>query len=241
MRDRRSRTALILLGLPGSGKGTQARRLSDALGIPALSTGEMLRREVNAGSQLGEIVRGFLERGALVDDELVNKAVCSRVRQRDCARGFVLDGYPRTVAQAEFLDNCLAKLGMEQPSALWLDIPTAVIQARLLNRLECPLCGRTFQGDQSPLAICEHDGTPLIQRSDDNTTAIEERLRQYELNTAPLLDYYEDSRLFRIPATGSPEQVAEYMFSVVTEHFVVRGKAGVRSAFIHTAHAVSAL
>lgn len=241
MRDRRNRTALILLGLPGSGKGTQARGLSDALGIPALSTGEMLRREVSAGSQLGKIVRGFLERGALVDDELVNKAVCSRVRQRDCARGFVLDGYPRTVAQAEFLDNCLAKLGMEQPSALWLDIPTAVIQARLLNRLECPQCGRTFQGDHSPQAICEHDGTSLIQRSDDNTTAIEERLRQYELNTAPLLDYYEDSRLFRIPATGAPEQVAEYMFAVVTEHFSLHAKGGVRSTFVHTAQAASVL
>jgi adenylate kinase len=241
MRDRRNRTALILLGLPGSGKGTQARRLSDALGIPALSTGEMLRREVSAGSQLGEIVRGFLERGALVDDELVNKAVCSRVRQRDCARGFVLDGYPRTVAQAEFLDNCLAKLEMEQPSALWLDVPTAVIQSRLLNRLECPLCGRTFQGDHSPLAVCENDGTGLIQRSDDNTTAIEERLRQYELNTAPLLDYYEDSRLFRIPATGAPEQIAEYMLSVVTEHFTAPGKAGIRSAFIHAAHAAPVL
>lgn len=241
MRDRRNRTALILLGLPGSGKGTQARRLSDALGIPALSTGEMLRREVSAGSHLGESVRGFLERGALVDDELVNKAVCSRVRQRDCARGFVLDGYPRTVAQAEFLDNCLARLGVEQPSALWLDVPTAVIQSRLLNRLECPQCGRTFQGDRSPLAVCEHDGTALLQRSDDNTAAIEERLRQYELNTAPLLDYYEDSRLFRIPATGAPEQVAEYMFSVVTEHFTVAAKSGVRSSFAHTAHAASVL
>jgi adenylate kinase len=241
MRDRRNRTALILLGLPGSGKGTQARRLSDALGIPSLSTGEMLRREVSAGSQLGEIVRGFLERGALVDDELVNKAVCSRVRKRDCARGFVLDGYPRTVAQAEFLDNCLINLGMELPSALWLDVPTAVIRSRLLNRLECPQCGRTFQGDRSPQAVCEHDGTALIQRSDDNTAAIEERLRQYELNTAPLLDYYEDSRLFRISATGAPEQVAEYMFSVVMERLSLPVKNGIRPAFVHTAHAASVL
>jgi adenylate kinase len=201
----------------------------------------MLRREVSAGSQLGEIVRGFLERGALVSDELVNKAVCSRVRQRDCARGFVLDGYPRTVAQAEFLDSCLSELGMEQPSAMWLDVPTAVIQSRLLNRLECPQCGRTFQGDHSPRAICEHDGTALIQRSDDNTTAIEERLRQYELNTAPLLDYYDDSRLFRIPATGDPEKVAEYMLSVVMEHFSLPANSGIRPTFARTAQAASAL
>jgi adenylate kinase len=207
---------MILLGLPGSGKGTQALRLSIALGVPALSTGEMLRREVHAGSRLGRLVRNSLDRGVLVGDELVNEAVCARLQQRDCARGFVLDGYPRTIAQAQFLDKCLKDLGFWPPQVLWLDVSAEDIKARLLSRLECSVCGRTYSATQEAKAnVCPIDGTALERRADDNLDVILERLRQYEVNTAPLLDHYSASGLHRILATGTPDEVAQRLGEVV--------------------------
>lgn len=210
MRDRRRGTAaVILLGLPGSGKGTQALRLSETLGVPTLSTGEMLRREVDAGTRLGRMVRGSLDQGVLVGDELVNEAVCARLRQPDCARGFVLDGYPRTVAQAQFLDKCLKNLGFWPPRVLWLEVSAEEITARLLNRLECSACGRTYRATEDGQArVCEVDGAALRHRADDNPDVIRERLRQYQLNTAPLLEHYPASRLRRVSGTGTAEDVA---------------------------------
>jgi adenylate kinase len=208
-RRRRGTAAVILLGLPGSGKGTQALKLAETLGVPTLSTGEMLRREVDAGTQLGRMVSGFLDRGVLVADDLVNEAVCARLRQPDCVRGFVLDGYPRTIAQAEFLDKCLRSLDFWPPRVLWLDIPSEDIAARLLNRLECSVCARTYRSTEDGRArICEIDGAPLRHRADDNPDVIRERLRQYELNTAPLLGHYAASILHRIDATGTADEVA---------------------------------
>ncbi|MFZ0593367.1 MAG: nucleoside monophosphate kinase [Bryobacteraceae bacterium] len=217
MRHRRRGTAaVILLGLPGSGKGTQALRLSEALGVPTLSTGEMLRREADAGTRLGQMVRSFLDRGVLVGDELVNEAACTRLRKRDCARGFVLDGYPRTVAQAQFLDQCLKELGFWPPRVLWLDVSAEDITARLLNRLECPACGRTYSIIGNTQArICQTDGAALRHRADDNPDVIRERLRQYELNTAPLLDHYSASMLHRIAADGTAEDVAQRLREIV--------------------------
>ncbi len=219
MRHRRRGTAaVILLGLPGSGKGTQALRLSEALGIPTLSTGEMLRREADAGTRLGQMVRSLLDRGVLVGDELVNEAVCARLRQRDCGRGFVLDGYPRTVAQAQFLDKCLKDLGFWPPRVLWLDVSAEDITARLLSRLECSACGRTYSviGDRQA-RICQVDGAALRHRADDNPDIIRERLRQYELNTAPLLDHYSAPLLHRIPAAGTAEDVGRRLREILQD------------------------
>jgi adenylate kinase len=241
MREGRNGTAaIILLGLPGSGKGTQASGLSESLGIPALSTGDMLRREVSLGSRLGKTVRGLMERGALVGDDLVNRAVCARVRRRDCTQGFVLDGYPRTVAQAEFLDHCLAELAVGPACVLWLDVPVADVELRLLNRLQCPECGRTYRGDRSPVAVCEFDRASLTQRADDNPAIITERLRQYERNTAPLLDYYEGARLHRVPAAGAPEQVAELLLNAAGRHFAIASEP-LKAAFACAAPATSFL
>jgi adenylate kinase len=236
--SRNGSAAIVLLGLPGSGKGTQASVLSQSLGIPALSTGDMLRREVRAGTRLGNIVGGLLERGMLVSDELVNKAVCARVRSRDCAKGFVLDGYPRTLAQAQFLDHCLAELGVGPACVLWLDVPAADVEKRMLARLQCPVCGRTYRGDRSPEVACEYDGSILQQRADDNAAVIGERLRQYELNTAPLLDYYSGARLCRVPASGTPEEVTELLLASVVRRFAILAERS-RAAFACAAPAVS--
>jgi adenylate kinase len=174
-----------------------------------------------------------MDQGMLVGDDLVNKAVRAHVSRRDCANGFVLDGYPRTVAQARFLDACLAELEFGAVRVLWLDIAPTEVEARLLRRLQCPKCGRTYCSDSSPTGVCELDGSPLTHRGDDNVNVIRERLSQYEHNTAPLLDYYSGPRLRHISASGAPRQVAEFLLAAVNDYALETPAA--RSA--HYAHA----
>jgi adenylate kinase len=221
MRVRRNNaSAIVLLGLPGSGKGTQARLLAQALSLPVLSTGDMLRQEVGARTRLGQTVEALMNQGLLVSDDLVNKVVCSRIQRNDCANGFILDGYPRTVAQAQFLDSCVAEQGFEPTTVAYLDVPPSVVEARMLSRLHCPSCGRTYGVEQSRLSICVADGTTLIHRGDDNSDVIRERLRQYTVNTAPLLNYYDGDHLHRISAEGTPSEVSELlMVALQTKSF----------------------
>jgi adenylate kinase len=202
-RATKSGGAIVLLGLPGSGKGTQALKLADAFGVPTLSTGEMLRYEVQSGTPLGIKVRDLIAQGLLVSDQLVNQVVRSRLLRPDCENGFVLDGYPRTVAQARFLDECLAKRGFAAPLVVFFDITASEVAVRLTSRLACPRCGRTYTAREERCAV---DGTPLIHRMDDNAETIAERFRQYEINTEPLLSYYARN-LRRISAVGTPQAV----------------------------------
>lgn len=207
---------LILLGPPGSGKGTQGARLASALGIPAISTGEILRSECQSGSSLGQELAAMLSGGQLVSDELVSELVIRRLQKGDCASGCILDGYPRTIAQARSLDELLMKLGIPGPTVLdFLVSPRQVIR-RLERRRQCTRCGRIFsiaRNTESP--TCELDGAPLIKRTDDHPAAIRERLRLYKQNARELVRYYRRS-CHRIRADRSPDEVATQIFSALS-------------------------
>jgi adenylate kinase len=201
---RRSPGALVLLGLPGSGKGTQATRLAAALRIPAVSTGEMLRREIESGSALGRAVRVVVEGGELADDGLVTSALAAHLGERAFARGFILDGFPRSLAQAVFLERWLGENRFEPPTVVYLHIDRDEVIARLASRVECPACRRTYAAQQER---CPLDGSALTQRSDDQVHTVCERFRQYEASTSPLLEHYASAKFHWIAATGSPDEV----------------------------------
>lgn len=211
--------AVVLLGLPGSGKGTQAGRLAAALGVPSISTGELLRREAEKGTALGRSVQEIIARGKLVSDELVTRVLAAHACSSSFRNGFVLDGYPRTVAQAELLDSWLEQRDLGAPRVVYLDITAEEVKARLMNRLECPQCGATY-GTATDLSsrdgCCKKDGTRLVHRLDDNAASILERFRQYELNTQPLIAHYEARGLLRIAAAGSPDDVFDRILNSLT-------------------------
>jgi adenylate kinase len=192
---------VILLGAPGAGKGTQAKRLSEHYGIPQISTGDLLRDNISRGTALGKEARTAMERGDLVSDELVCQMVADRLEQPDCARGFILDGFPRTVAQAEWLDKHLAQRrffatekGGKQPVVIQLVVEYNFLLRRLTGRRTCPTCGRIFNINttQRPKVegVCDVDGSALITRKDDRDDVIIERLKNYESQTLPLVNYY---------------------------------------------------
>jgi adenylate kinase len=209
----------VLLGLPGSGKGTQAGRLAAALGVPSVSTGELLRRETEKGTALGHSVQELMARGQLVSDELVTRVLAAHLCSSGFRNGFVLDGYPRTVAQAELLENWLEKRGFGVPRVVYLDVTAEEVTARLANRVECPACGTTY-GTAKDLAargdVCKRDGAKLVHRLDDNAASILERFRQYELNTRPLIAHYETRNLMRVMAAGSPDEVFARVLNSLT-------------------------
>lgn len=156
---------LLLFGPPGSGKGTQSGRISNWLGIPAISTGDMLREEIKAGSALGNAAKSIMTSGGLVGDDLVNRMLAQRVSAADSAHGFLLDGYPRTVEQAEYLDDLLAERRFAAPIVLHLDVPMDALVGRLTSRRQCPQCKRIYNLLQLPPrmpGVCDDDGTPLI-------------------------------------------------------------------------------
>jgi adenylate kinase len=213
---------VVFLGPPGSGKGTQATRLSAELGIPAISTGEMLRRECRSGSPLGRAVQSILASGQLVHDELMNQVVASRLRERDCRAGCILDGYPRTISQARFLDGLLAGLQKRRPLVFDFEISADEIVARLSRRRHCADCGRTFSvnPDSSGTGlVCEKDGSPLVQRSDDNAETVRERLRLHERNAADLLQYYRGQDYHAICATRAPHEVCDELLNIIAANW----------------------
>lgn len=207
---------LILFGPPGSGKGTQGARLATALGVPAISTGEILRNECRSGSTLGQAVEAMLSAGQLVSDGLMSEVIARRLQQTDCASGCILDGYPRTVSQARSLDELLQNLGMSDPTVLDFAVPPREVIARLGRRRQCARCGRivsveTDDGQQ----VCEVDGAPLIKRADDHAGAISERLRLYERNAMEVARYYRKRSYYRIRAERSPDDVSHQIFSAL--------------------------
>jgi adenylate kinase len=209
---------VVFLGPPGSGKGTQAARLSSQLGVPAISTGEMLRRECRSGSPLGQAVQSILASGQLVKDELMNQVVASRLRERDCRHGCILDGYPRTLSQARFLDALLARMGKRRPVIFDFEISADEIVARLSRRRQCPECGRISSVDLSNGAaalVCENDGAALAQRADDTAETVRERLRLHERNSADLAQYYRDQDYYAICATREPEDICDELLNIL--------------------------
>ncbi len=190
---------VILLGAPGAGKGTQAKGIAQTYGIPQISTGDILRENVARGTELGKKAKAIMERGDLVPDPLVEDMVADRLNQADCNRGFILDGFPRTVAQAEWLDQYLRGKLFEnekecrQPVVIDIAVGYNQLLQRLTGRRTCPACGRIYNVHSQPPKVdnlCDVDGTPLITRKDDREDVISERLKAYEKQTLPLTDYY---------------------------------------------------
>jgi adenylate kinase len=212
---------VILLGPPGAGKGTQSARLSTALGIPAISTGEILRSECQSGSDLGREVETVLARGELVDDQTMNELVSRRLRESDCARGCILDGYPRTIAQARYLDN----LNFAVPRIFDFIVSARDVIARLGGRKYCPECGQTFSTAQ----VCSSDGSALIQREDDKPAVIRERLRVYRRNMDKLVRFYQSRDYHPIHATRAPDMVFQELLRLLDAGRPVRNSILTRS------------
>jgi adenylate kinase len=194
---------VILLGAPGAGKGTQAQRISEHFGIPQISTGDTLRDHIRRKTPLGNQARDQMEHGQLVADQVVCEMVAERITHPDCARGFILDGFPRTVKQAQWLDRHLAQKHMfetgrgcrKQPIVVQLTVGYNDLLRRLTGRRTCPTCGRIYNAytSQKPLVegVCDLDGSALVTRKDDCEEVIVERLKNYEAQTLPLVSYYE--------------------------------------------------
>jgi adenylate kinase len=210
---------VILLGAPGAGKGTQAKLITGHYGIPHISTGDILRENVARGTELGKKAKTVMERGELVSDDLVNAMVADRLSRKDAALGFVLDGYPRTVAQAEWLDRELAGGSRRAPVVISVDVGYNQLLQRLTGRRVCPVDGKIyniyFQPPQKE-GVCDLCGTQLFQRVDDTEEVISERLKSYERQTLPLMDYYgRQDRLRRINGEAPVERVMEEMFRLM--------------------------
>jgi adenylate kinase len=203
---------LILLGAPGCGKGTQAKKIVAWKGLAHISTGDMLRAAVEKGDDLGQRVRNILASGELVTDEIVIALVKERIREKDCEVGFVLDGFPRTVAQAESLEKTLDELGRRLTCVLDFEIADDLVIERITNRRTCASCGAILNLKINPPKDnkCSCGGTDFIQREDDNEETVRSRLKEYFEKTAPLVDYYEKKgMLVRIRADLTPDDVFE--------------------------------
>lgn len=192
---------LILLGPPGAGKGTQAQWLKETYDIPQLSTGEMLREAVARGTEVGREAKSVMEAGKLVSDEIINRIVAERIDQPDCARGFILDGFPRTTNQAEALDRMLAERGLELDAVIEIRVDNDALVERISGRFSCAKCGAGYHDKFKPTAVagvCDVCGsTEFVRRKDDNAETVKSRLVAYEAQTAPLLPFYRAKDLVR--------------------------------------------
>ena len=208
---------ILLLGMPGAGKGTQARFLVEKYDIPQISTGDMLRAAIKAETPLGREAKEYMDRGALVPDHVVTGLVQERVQQPDCANGYIIDGYPRTLAQA----NALRRTGIPIDLVLEISVSDADIMRRLSGRRVHPGSGRTYHVEFNPPKVAGKDdvtGEPLIQRPDDNEATVAQRIATYHAQTKPLTDYYESwaasgdpkaPNYARVPGTGRVEEIRD--------------------------------
>jgi len=221
---------VILLGPPGAGKGTQAKQIVDRYGIPQISTGDLLRDNVARGTELGLEAKAIMSRGELVPDDLMYGIVAHRLREPDCQRGFVLDGFPRTAAQAGWLAAFLEKEVFDNPEKLE-KCPPIVIQLlvdynhlllRLTGRRSCPTCGRLYNLHFQPPRVdelCDCDGSKLVIRDDDREEVISERLTAYETQTRPVVQYYREQRcLIVVNADRTPEEITAQIFGDIDGH-----------------------
>jgi adenylate kinase len=203
---------LVLLGAPGSGKGTQAQRMQARHGVPQVSTGDLLREAVAEGTPLGRAAKAVMDAGQLVADDVMLGIIRERLARPDAARGFILDGFPRTIAQADGLAGQLAGLGQLLDAVVLLDVNPEILLRRMAGRRSCRRCGRVFHIESNPPRPGErcNDGQPheLFQRPDDNEQTLRERLAVYAERTQPLIDYYErKGMLRRVDANGTLDEV----------------------------------
>jgi adenylate kinase len=204
---------LILLGPPGSGKGTQGERLQNDFALPYYATGDILRAAVKEGSELGRQAKEYMDRGDLVPDELIIAMIGERVQSEEASDGFILDGFPRTVPQAEALDEEMEDLERRITAVLLIGVPDEEVVRRLGGRRTCEQGGHVYHVEFNPPekeGVCDVDGSKLIVRNDDKPEVIRNRLEQYKQKTEPLIAYYEDRGLLhRIDGANSPDQVEE--------------------------------
>lgn len=202
---------IILLGPPGAGKGTQAKRLIEKYHIPQISTGDMLREALKEGTPLGLEAKKYMDQGGLVPDSVVIGLVKERIQKPDAKNGFMLDGFPRTVAQAEALDKILAELGLGIDHVVSVEVPNSELLGRLTGRRTCRNCGAGFHVLFDPPkkeGVCDKCGGELYQRSDDNEVTVKSRLDTYEAQTKPLIDFYDiQKKLRRINGVGKMDEI----------------------------------
>jgi adenylate kinase len=212
---------LILIGPPGAGKGTQAQRLRDDFALPFISTGEMLRAHVKEGTELGKVAKAHMDSGGLVPDELILAMAAERLDADDTQDGFILDGFPRTSAQAEALDEQLEREGRRITAALLLEVPDAEIVKRIAGRRVCSNTDRphNYHVDYDPPkheGFCDQDGTPLLQRDDDRPEVVQKRLSVYHEQTAPLVEFYDERGLLRrVDGTRTPAEVHDHIRALI--------------------------
>jgi adenylate kinase len=206
---------LIMLGPPGAGKGTQAARLREDFRLPCIVTGDMLRKHVSDGTDLGKKAKAYMDDGNLVPDEIVIGMILERVAQEDSLDGFILDGFPRNTAQADALSTEISKLGRRLSAALLVDTPDEEVMRRLSGRRVCVKNGHLYHVEFDPPkheGVCDQDGSRLIQRDDDKPETIAHRLEVYHEQTEPLIEYYDDRGLLRrFDGTRTPTEVHDHI------------------------------
>ncbi|PIP72667.1 MAG: adenylate kinase [Nitrospinae bacterium CG22_combo_CG10-13_8_21_14_all_47_10] len=210
---------LILLGPPGAGKGTQAKMLKEQFGVPQISTGDILRQAVKDNTELGIQAKSFMDVGKLVPDEVVIGLIKERIKQDDCEAGFILDGFPRTILQAEKLSETLTEMGLAIDTVVNLEVNAEEVISRLAGRSTCPDCGGMFHEESRPpkvSGVCDGCGGLLAQREDDNAETILKRLDVYQESTAPLKQFYKkQGNLKTVSARGSVEEIFSRVLEMV--------------------------
>lgn len=210
---------IIMLGAPGAGKGTQAKKIAEKYGVPHISTGDIFRANIKNGTELGKKAKTYMDQGLLVPDELVVELVADRITQEDCANGFVLDGFPRTIPQAEALDAALAKMGTSMDYAIDVDVPDENIINRMGGRRACLECGATYHIVTIPTkvdGICDTCGSKVVLREDDKPETVQKRLEVYHAQTQPLIEYYKKQDVLRtVDGTQPMDEVFEAIVNIL--------------------------
>ena len=208
---------IIMLGAPGAGKGTQAKQIADKYSIPHISTGDIFRANIKNGTELGKKAKQYMDQGALVPDELTCNLVMDRIQQDDCKNGFVLDGFPRTIPQAEALDAALGKINEKMDYAIDVDVPDENIVNRMSGRRACLNCGATYHLISIPPkveGICDRCGSKIVLREDDKPETVQKRLKVYHEQTQPLIDYYKNQGILK--SVDGTQPMDEVFKAIVT-------------------------
>lgn len=213
---------IVMLGAPGAGKGTQAIKIADKYDIPHISTGDIFRANIKGGTELGQKAKSYIDKGELVPDEVTIGMLLDRIAQDDCKNGYVLDGFPRTIPQAESLTEALKSQGDRIDFALNIDVPDEAIIKRMSGRRACPKCGATYHivyAAPKTENICDKCGTELIIRSDDKPETVKDRLNVYHQQTEPLIAYYKTAGVLReVDGTQEPPKVFEDVVAILSEN-----------------------